>query len=95
MKQHALMTAASLVFLIGCASWPSEKDLAEDKENFEFIRGCGDAKGVSRSIVEYACKYLDCRLKTCYIKLCGEGFELTDLELSETECKAELKTDDN
>ena len=93
MNQHVIMAAAAVFFAVGCATGPSEKDLAEDKENFEFIRGCGDAQGVSRNLVKYGCKYLDCELSSCYIKICGDRFTLTDLELSETECKAEFEVE--
>ena len=92
MKQHFLMSVAIILFLIGCTvGGPSKEDLEEDKRSFEFVRGCGDASGVSRNIVEYDCKYLDCRLSSCYIKICGDVFQPTDLELSETECKAEFR----
>ena len=93
MKQHTLMASASILFVIGCATGPSEKDLAEDERFFEKIGACGEGKTISRTVLGYTGKYFPFNSKICYIKICDDGnvFMVDELRIDETECAIEFR----
>ena len=94
MKQHAIMSAAAVLFVIGCATSPSEKELAEDERFFEKVGACGEGKTISRTVLGYTGKYFPFNSTICYIKICDDGntiFVVDELRIDETECAIELK----
>ena len=99
MKQHALMTVAIALILIGCASGPSREDLAADQGFFDKIRDCGKAATVARVEGSYVATFAKGSFEICGIKICNpkdlEKVLVVDkLDIDKGSCTAEFRAED-
>ena len=96
MKQHTLMAAASILFLIGCTVGPTKEDVESEQSFLQKLRECGESSTLSSVHLRYTCRFLECEAKACAIKLCnpdqwGGVIVADDLEIDEARCRANFK----
>ncbi len=93
MKQHALMTAASILFVIGCATSPSKEDVESEQGFLQKLRECGESATISRVELNYDCRFLTCEADACAVKVCnpdkfGDTIQIQELDIDQGRCTA-------